>query len=243
MKTIEGSFEDYTPTDLSIIGLPPGFQGKPPTKDSFPDRFNQNAKKTWENLFEPGFVLIEPNTNVANAWRLYIKHYISQCGLAGIDPFEIVNDTATNRSIISFLTAARRRITLLVDRIGVFPLLRVRSIKRECLNTPKGLIINVKATTFGVDDSVELVEYLLDNGFRKRPEFRYSLYISPNIQFEIQVLNASRITVSYSIELLTRVFTIKPLAKAEFDAYVNKNLWLPIVRTHRFSTYPRITLF
>jgi len=237
MKTIVG-----TSSDLSVIGLPIGFQNESPSADSFPNRFNKKAVGVWQSIFEAGFMDLS-GLSTDNQWRLSIKNYVSQCNLLGINPFEIKNDTTTNNSIVNFLTTARRRITRLIDRTEIFPnFLRIRSIKRESTNTENGLSITTKAHTYGVQDQPTFIKHLLDHGFRKRSEFKYDLYISPNIKFEIQILNSSRVFIKYTVEILTKVYTGEPLSKNDFNEFVNKKLWLPVVRANRFATYPRITL-
>lgn len=228
-------------TDLSIIGVPEAAQGRWPTVTGFPRKFNPDALCVWKELVESDEFKQQMKAWGTKdlAWHKAIQEFLSLCEEKGVFPFPNNTDTTRNEFIQDFVRRARLKLVHFADESGIFQHMRVKKAFREYVRKDTGLIINCWAEVFAIKDP-GFEKWLTTSPmprFIRHPDLRYMKMVQPNVNMWVRVLNQSRITVGYSIEISGTVNLPgkKTPKRKEVDAFIDRTIWLPVVRAHRFK--------
>jgi hypothetical protein len=228
-------------TDLSIIGVPEASQKRWPTVTGYPRKFSSEALCVWKDMVESDEFkqAIKVWGTKDLAWHNAIQMFLSLCEDRGVFPFPNNTDTTRAEFVQDFVRRARLKLVAFADESGVFQHLRVKRAFREYVRKDTGLVINCWAEVYPVrDPSVEawLTKSPMPR-FIKHPDSRYMKMVQSNVNMWVRWLNTSRIIIGYSIEIHGTINLPgkKTPKRKEVDAWIDRTIWLPIVRAHRFN--------
>lgn len=228
-------------TDLSIIGVPLSQQRDWPTIAGFPRKFNRLALPMWADVLEDA-EFVRQATALGNkdaTWNLAIQEFLQRCEDVGVMPFPGNTDISQNQYVQSYVKRSRLELVNFVERVGMFKRLHVRSVYRQYTRDEEGITFHCWAELFPVLNFPDFRQWLVTSPwprFIKTVDNKYVKVIRPNVNMWVRYLNDSRITVGYSIKVIGTVNIPgnKTPTRKEVDEYLDRTVWLPIIRAHRF---------
>jgi hypothetical protein len=227
--------------DLSIIGVPESAQNRWPTVTGFPRKFNPDALGVWKEMVESDEFKAKMRSWGSKdlAWHNAIQEFLGLCEDYGVFPFPGNTDTTRNEFVQDFVRRARIKLVSFADESGIFKYMRVKKAFREYVRKDTGLIINCWADVYAIKDP-GFEKWLTTSPmprFIRHPDQRYMKMVQPNVNMWVRVLNQSRITVGYSIEIQGTINLPgkNTPRRKEVDAFIDRTIWLPVVRAHRFD--------
>lgn len=228
-------------TDLSIIGVPEAAQGRWPTLTGYPRKFNPEAQVVWKKMLESD-VFKEGLKHWGSkdlAWHNAIQMFLRACEDAGIFPFPNNTDTTRNEFIQDFVRRGRLALVNFCDKSGIFQHVKVRKAFREYVRKDTGLVIKCWAELLPVKDP-SFEKWLLTSPtprFLHGTDNRYVKTVQPNVNMWVRYLSEARVTIGFSIEIpgTINIPGKKTPKRKEVDAFLDRTMWLPIVRAHRFA--------
>lgn len=232
--------QDKGLTDLSIIGVPTTSQDRWPTVTGFPRKFSSEALPVWKELVESQE--FKSNLSVWGtkdlAWHKAIQLFLGACEDKGVFPFPGNTDTTRNEFVQDFVRRGRLALVKFANTSGLFKACKPRKVWREYVRKDTGLVINCWAEMFPVKET-NFEKWLTTSPSPRfvRVPGRYQKMVQPNVNMWVRYLNASRVTVGFSIEV-TGTINIpgkKTPKRKEVDAFIDRTIWLPIVRAHKFD--------
>lgn len=238
---LETANHDKRLTDLSIIGVPESQHGRMPGVAGFPRKFSLESQKVWTVMVNDAAFKQRCKSYVSLdlAWHNAIQEFLTRCEDAGVFPFVNNTDVTKNEFIQDFVRRGRIALVKYLDEVGMFNRVKVKKAYREYLRKDSGLVITSWAELYPVKDPdflTWLVKAPLPR-FHRLGDNKYSRVVQPNVHVWVRYINASRVTLGFSIEVagtITVPNKPKPTRK-EVDAYIDNTLFLPTVRAHRFA--------
>jgi hypothetical protein len=227
--------------DLSLIGVPEGQQNRAPGIFSYPQKFNGDAAFIWKKMFNDELFKAELKSidKPEDQWYRAIMEFLKICGEIGAVPFSNVTQQELNDAVTSSLTSARIALVNFCDGVGLFQ--RVRPF--ECCVDYKikekgfGLVAWAKSRPV-FDPGFEKWLNLAPNPrFIRSTDLKWVRHIQSNVNVWVRYVNPQRITIGYEIQVASPISVPgKRLAtRKEIDAFVDRVIWKPIVRAHRFK--------
>lgn len=249
LKTLETALNYGTPDpkgslmDLSIIGVPEACQGRQPTITAFPKKFSASSAKIWATMIQDKEYQARCRvwSTLDLVWHNTIQEFLSRCNTEGIFPFSNNSPTAKNDYIQEFVRRARIALVKYVDESGLMANVRVHKAFREYIRKDNGLTITSWANLYPLKDEVgDFEKFLVQQPLprmMKQVDNRYQRIVIPHVRVWARYINKSRVKIGFDIDVAGTIgVPNKPLAKRkEVDKYIDNNILLPIIRSHRFK--------
>jgi len=226
---------------LSLIGVPDSMQARGPFAASYPQRFNSDARNIWDKMFQDAdFVsAVKSRDTVEDQWYWAITEFLKRCGDEGVLPFLNVTQQEKNDAAINSLSQARQSLVHFVDGINLFEKVKIQKAYFNYILKDNGFKIRAWATLRPNFDPL-FVKWLRTAPlprFLPVGDDTYGRMITPNVHMWVRYLNGSRISLGYDIDIGSQVSVPgKRLAtRKEVDSFIDRVIWKPIVRGHRFK--------
>jgi hypothetical protein len=232
-------------TDLAIIGVPAQYRTQRPVYEAYPTKFLPGAFSVWELMLDSKeYGVKSSGQTIDGAWHNAIQLFLAMCADLNVSPFadnteipatEYVNYVARKYRIMlkRYVDSTR----LLVDK------LKVRVAYREYVRTSTGLIISSWAEMFPYTTQTR-AEFESDLTDIKGPRFlryvnnHFVHVVVPDLQIWVKPINMYRIQMGFTIEVRDGTINIignKTPTRKEVDAYIDRQIWLPLLRQQRFD--------
>jgi hypothetical protein len=228
-------------TDLSIIGVPTNSQKQLPTLSGYPRKFSPDALPVWTKMLQDPIYRAETRNqdNMDLAWHETIVEFLKRCEAEGVMPFANNTETTKNEYVFEFVNRARIALVKYYNEVGFFQRVKVRKAFREYVRKDSGLIIRSWANLYTVKD-MEFEKWLTRvplPRFHKGVDNRFTRMIEPHIMGWVRYLNPANVTCGFEIEVAGTVNIPgkKVPKRKELNAWLDRTIWLPIVRAHRFD--------
>ena len=228
-------------TDLSIIGVPSAQQKNLPTVTGYPRKFSGEALPVWTKMLQDPVYKneIRSEGDPDKVWHNTIIEFLKRCEAEGLVPFTGNTETTKNEYVFEFVNRSRIDLVAYFDEVGFFERVKIRKAYREYLRNDSMLTIQSWAELTPVKDmSFEkwLVQVPLPR-FHKSVDNRYVRMIQPHIMAWVRYLNPARVTVGFDIQVAGTINIPgkKTPKRKEVDAFIDKTIWLPIVRAHKID--------
>ncbi len=226
--------------NLSLIGVPDGAQGRSPSESSYPGKFEPHARFVWEKMFkDENFTSRIKQLSVDDKWYQSIVEFLQRCEAIGALPFFPVTEQQRNDSVMESLTHARVALVKFFDGIGMFERVKIYKACREY--KPKEWGFGIVSYAYCRPISDPTFEKWLTTAptprFLRSLDLKFKKLILPNCEAWVRVPNLSRITVGFEIQVASPVSVQgnRLATKKEINNFVDRTIWLPIVRAHRFE--------
>lgn len=219
-------------TELSILGVD---SAKPPSASNFPRKFNREAFAIWKQVLE----------EVATRdWYTVIPAYLKACDRAGVFAFKESTVTDNNEIVAAFLAKARQQIVRYFNEAQIFNNAKLTRV------TNREYRVNRDNLTIRVEGEIKLTDptataWLLSNpvpGMRKSADVVQKNHFSKSIQAHLEVwvrlAPGGKAYAGFSIFCHTVPIMngMKRMpTKNQMNGFIEKNLWLPLVRQHRIN--------
>ena len=226
--------------DLDMIGVPPEFHNKWPVVQGYPTKFNPFGLPLWILvLSDTKFVRSLHSGSVDLAWHNTVLEFIERCADSGIFPFSNVTDTTRNEYIQDYLRRGRIILVRFMNESGMFTRLRVKRAYREYVRTDSGLNLVSWADCYPITDR-NFSQWLQTSPmprYLRGTDSRFVKILQPHIQSWVRCINPARPTIGFSIEVFGTVNIPgnKTPKREEVDAFLDTQMWLPIIKAHRFD--------
>lgn len=231
--------------DLTLIGVPEGLQSRAPSVISFPQQFNKDTRIIWKEVMESEkFKNLIARLPTDEQWYQAILHYLNLCEEKGFMPFSSnTTQQDKNDAAITYLTSARIAMVKFANSIGLFDKekdrIRLYKAVRDYVRRENGFSVVSWAYSRPILDPT-FEKWLMQAPsprFIRSTDLKLVKMIQPNCHMWVKYINSTRITVGYEIQIGTAVSVPgKRLpTKKEVESFIDRNIWLPIVRSHRFK--------
>lgn len=226
--------------NLSLIGVPESMQQRPPMIGSYPDKFNQDARWVWKKMFSDDAFKEElrSDDDADLQWHSAIVEFLRRCEQDGVMPFHPNTQQELTDAVVNSLNNARIYLKNFIDGIGLFERVKVLTACREYHIKEHGTAVISWATLRNVRDPFfeKWLTQKPNPGLVMSTAQQYQRLIQSNILVSVKYINQTRVTVKYEIQIGTPISVPgKRLAtKKEAEDFMDRVVWLPIVRAHRF---------
>jgi hypothetical protein len=228
--------------DLTLIGVPTGLQDRAPSVISFPQKFNKDTRVVWKEVMDDDkFKAGLSRLSVDQMWYECILEYLNRCEAQGFMPFSDTTQQEKNDAAISYLTSARIHLVKFVNSIGLFDKDKIRLYKAIRDYVPREYGFSIVQWAYSrpiLDPTFE--SWLLQAPsprFHRSTDMKVVKIIQPNVHLWVRYINSTRITVGYEINIGTAISVPgrRLPSRKDVEAFVDRVIWLPIVRSHRFK--------
>lgn len=239
----------------TLLGVPDNWSQDDPRAQRMPPRLNPAAQKAWEAvLVHPHYKEQSKGMSSASKWSLAVQMFMHAAEQEGFDPFGNVLDQTDNNRIISLLTRARMKVCKYIDRTQLLLLLTVRDSWREVKLTDKGFILRswAKATYEG-GNMMDLENILRSAPFGFVPVASekgrtLSVMVDPSVRMYVTLKNGGWVHIHYRMDINQQVYHPRAekgqsITLPELRTWIERVLWMPVTRSHRFLLSNRKTLF
>lgn len=234
---------------LTMLGINDKYLGAPPRRTAFPDRFNPDSRKHWDNLFanKEFNATLKSSGDTLSQWQTVIRKFMSLCTEKGCDPF--ASKTAMGESpAYRYLSSGRQKVCKLLDSIRLFEVVKFSDVVRQYTRRDSTFKLTTTAAITGYGDLSNLTNYLTSRsvGFQKSGDMLV-YKIDPSTCVYVDLSKPSRPRMGYDISIGVPIS--HPRAEREkitndkMNAYIDRNIWLPIVRAIKFATLKKKALF
>ncbi len=227
--------------ELTLIGVPEGLQSRPPMLGSYPRQFNADARFVWKKMLEDEAFKSQMKSadTPEDKWYMALKEFLARCEQLGVLPFNNITEEQKNDAVITSLQSARVELVTFANRIGLLEKLRITKACRDYKVKEKGFGIVSWAYCKYVDDPT-FEQWLTKSPsprFTRALDLKYSKMLQPNLLLWVRYPSPTRVTVGFEIQVASTVsIPGKRLAtRKEIDSFVDRVIWKPIVRAHRFN--------
>lgn len=224
---------------LQLLGVPENFQSRAPSAKLCPKKFT--SLKTWQGMFELEDFTTHINSlvDVEDKWKFAIQVYLKLCSDNDEDPFNDEVDRTDNTRIASYLARARRKIVTFMDATELFTQVTIRFPKRFYGLNDKGFVVRGQATLRNFKSAAHLVG-LINNPkakFIRSGSGTFQHVINSTTRIYIKVTNSVNALIWYEIRCpIPPYIPSKKLTKFKIELWIDRNLYLPVVRTNKFRT-------
>ena len=227
--------------DLTMLGVPEGLQERAPSIPSYPRRFNADARFIWKQMIQDKDFQTRMRAldTFPLMWHCAIVEFLTRCNEFAATPFSDTTLQNQNDNAITALQSARISLCKFVDGIGLFEKIKIQKAWRDYKIREKGFAIYAWATVRRVADP-SFEKWLTQAPtprLTRSIDLKYRKMIQPNVEVWVRFPVNTRVMVGYEI-LIAHPISIpgKRLAtRKEIDAYIDKSIWLPLVRSFRFK--------
>lgn len=223
---------------LPGLGLSDAQLSAVPDTKSFPRALNQACRSVWDSLI-PELEATEPEA----AWAEAISTFVGLCASRGQYAFS--NTKQSNNDRINMqLQAARRAVLKFINQSKVFKVATLKAVKRQALMVGPGFLIR----TIG---EVQSVDPFLLRWIQKRPwpafnvksNGKWAKQLAPGVTivlYNTGAYGSQRWVIAYEIVVPIMPALPHPMAsKSEFEDFVLKILWKPVLTSGRPYQYHR----
>jgi hypothetical protein len=237
-------------TDLSIIGVPDSCQNRNPTVTAFPKKFNKDSQKVWIALIQDKEYQAKVRVwgDLDLIWHNTLQDFLSLCEDAGVFPFSNNLDTSSNQYVIDFVRRARIALVQYANEAGIFERVKIRKAYREYVRKENGLTLTSWADIYPLkDDNLDFEKWIQTSPFPrmlKHVDNKYVKMVQPHVRMWVRYINKSRVRIGFDIDVIGQISVPKKnLAnRKQVDAYIDRFVYLPVIRSHRFK-HVRTRLF
>lgn len=234
---------------LTMLGVNPKYLDKAPRSHMFPDRFSPETRKHWDGIFNNkdfnSSLKAMPDT--AAQWQSLIRKFISVCSENGCDPFSS-KPSMQESPAYRYLSSGRQKVCRYLDNIRLFEVVKFSDVVRQYTRRDGAFKLNVTAAITGYGELNNLVAYLTSRpvGFQKAGGLLV-YKVDPTTMIYVDISRPSKARMGYEISIGVPVSHPKQdkekITNDKMNAYIEKNIWLPIVRAIKFSTMKKKALF
>jgi hypothetical protein len=227
--------------NLSLIGVPEGMQGRAPCAPAYPQRFNGDARFVWEKMFtDQGFIdHIRGLDGVEDQWYYAITEYLKRCAEIGALPFHPITEQEKNDAVIQSLSSARIALVKFVNGVGLFNRVKMYKACRDYKIKERGFGIVSWAYLRRIEDPTfeKWLTQAPSPRFLYSTDLKYTKIIQPNCHVWVRYPNSTRATIGFEIQVATPVSVPgnRLATRADLDNFVDRVIWKPIIRAHRFD--------
>lgn len=233
---------------LSMLGLDTKYLGKSPNRFAFPNKFHPDSRKQWDSLFADKEFKSTLKTcrDPVEQWHITIRRFISKCRDSGCDPFATSTSAVNDTTLYRYLSSARARICKVIDNLRILEVIKLSGVERRYTRRENDFDLRVSAKATGYGTLENLVGYLAKSGFRNSKGV-YSLTVDASSRIFVDTSKPANIIFGYEVKVGAGFKHPKEgktkLKPKNYDDYITKNVWLPIVRNTQFNTLKKKTLF
>lgn len=231
-------------TDLSILGVPDQCQGRAPTVTAFPNKFNDKAKPVWVAMIESEDYQDKVRVwgSLDLIWHNAIQEFLGLCEDKGIYPFDNGMEASKNEYVKDAIRAGRILLVQYANECKLFEHVRIRKAFREYKRTKTGMVLISWADLYPLEEDVGagfekwLMQRPLPRMY-KMTSNRYVHYVRPHIRMWVRFINRYRVRIGFEIDIAGQVSVPrnKTATRKEVDAYIDRTIYLPTIRAHRFK--------
>jgi hypothetical protein len=235
--------------DLFLLGVPSDYHERTPRAAMFPERFNDNALFIWEGIFRDSETVnyMKSRASTSEQWDVVVKEFLKRCRASEINPFDDDSSSASNGRLMTYLSAARRKIVHHLEKMMIFDHFSVKNVSREFITGDSSLTIKVKARLIRIPDVTDFIKFITSSeiGFRATTGGRYMKIVDAGSRIYIKAPSPANAFIEYEVRGPTKAeypLTEKSISKKKYREFVLHKIWLPVVRANKFKT-KRPTLF
>ena len=237
--------------DLYLLGVPAQYHDKFPSIGAFPQKFNADARDIWLRLLkDEDFVEMAKTFELpAERWNYTIQIFLKWCSDEGISPFESIVDRTDNNRIIDFLLSARLKVIKYLDRIKLLEVVTMYKPYRVYMRKDHGFVVQSYIELRGFGDLSKFEQYLQHRqvGFVRTAGGKWQHVINSNLRMFVKIINSNRAQLWYEISVGSSVYypgaEKKTVTIKQYNSFIDRTIWLPIVRAHRFRSIKKPSLF
>lgn len=219
---------------LSLIGVPERYQKEGPSLRSFPSRFNPKAHHIWKECLNKYDYSILP---IDKQWESIVEHYLDECEMNAIAPFQDTPDVSDNKRIIEALSKARLKLVDFFKESNLFSILTLYYKGTTYENSANEFKLTSYGKISGFGSKSNLVKYLTNTFEFKTMPRGLVLPLSTTTKIHITDITDTSALISYSVRVETSVFHpdmhSRMVNDEEMDKFIDTYIWQPIVRTRK----------
>jgi hypothetical protein len=239
----------------TLLGVSSRWIDSDPTASRMPPRLNPDCQDIWATILT-GDLYIERRRALRSheRWSLAVQLFLRECDVQSINPFGNVLDNTSNNRIISRLTRSRLTVCKYLDNTALLNTFTVRDAWREVKLTDKGFILRswAKATYEGMS-AIQLEAMLRSPAYGFQPMATskgktLAKMLDASVWVFVTIKNSMQVTLHYRMVIDQVVYHPgvergKSITLPELRAWIERVIWLPIVRTHHYTKFLRKTSF
>jgi len=226
--------------NLQSLGVAARHHGKRPTKSAYPPRFNPDARKIWDKMMASKEFLgmMGALGTPESQWRMALSEFMKRARNANVVAVQDTSGASANKRIENYLGNGRRKLVAALDKTGLLSTARLMKPHRLVAQRNSGFLITssaeLKVPTLSAYG--DLVKQLSGHGFTMPRGGSLQRQVCPGVRVQLN----RRPTLSYTVEVhqdpVIRVRGNGVVSKKQFLSFVERRLWLPVVRANRFKT-------
>ena len=237
--------------DMGLFGVSEEALLKTPTSTRFPSGFSKEGFHIWQVLFtdREDRRAINAQADFATRWKCAIKLYMIRCKEQGINPFPVNRNRVDNLSLIDFLSKARHKLITYVDTtdlLGIFKIIRGTTKRMYFRDTNRFTVRSIADAKSPLKNVADLHKLLASFSFVPQPDNSWQRRIASNIRITVSPLTTTKVRIGYEIDgcqALHYPNAEKLPSNAQVISYIEKMIWLPIIRGSRFNALGTHTLW
>lgn len=247
-ESLKSKSREIAMQGLSMLGFDSKYTSTTPRATAFPSKFHPDSRPHWDSLFSDNEFksTLKSCRDPVEQWQVTIRRFMSRCSENNCDPFAEYIPRQTETPLYRYLSSARSRICKYMDTIRLFEVVKFSDVVRKYVRSENNFEVQVSAKITGFGPIENLTTYLLKSGFRRNGDLLIAM-IDGATCIKVDVSRPSNVRLCYEIRVASALKHPKEgivkLKNKQYDDYVSKNIWLPIVRAIRFSTMKRKALF
>ena len=236
--------EEVAVFSLSLMNIPKNLLDASPSPRTFPSRLSKNSYSVWESLFkDPAFIKQLQTLTTEKQWILALRTYVAKCRKNNTLPFAAtsIDSQPTQSEIFKYLMAARKHIVDFLDNIQLFEHVKFYKIQRKFIRTDDSLTVEISCLLRSADkDKLTVMLTSIPNGFRKVGTGLVYMSKDKNAEILLDFTRPETPSLIYKLNVHTASSKSKAymdsLDAKQFETYVKKDLWFPIIREVKFSS-------
>lgn len=220
---------------LPTLGVPSDQRMNSPTKNTYPNAFNYQAKSLWEKSL-PEKSLGSPSED----WDYAITTFLALCCKEGVFAFSNSFSQSQNDAIMVHLTSKRRDLVKFFNRTEMLTKTRIRRVTSRAIMASEGLFIVVTAPVSLRDPSFGkwILQAPLPRFDVVREGNRWRKNISSDCDLYVYNEGANmsqRWFIEYQIRsrILPSIPGNRTPSKRDLEFFALNTIWNPILKSHR----------
>lgn len=220
---------------LTLLGVD---LSAPPKPERMPRAFNLSASREWKEALNSDIVrnAMKKRIERPKAWELAIRQFLAVCAKNGVYPFTGKPDF--EQMATRFLRNARHTLADYIKSSGLLSRMKIKSVSRDVSLRYQNFTINVVAKLRPIEDPT-MSAWLTQRpqpGFASTRDGYLAKSVHAHVDVRFQVIRGEP-TLSYHIHCVSplRLADPKYSSRAKMTEYVDKKLWLPLIREIRLE--------
>ena len=227
---------------LSLLDISDRIKKIAPSQLILPPTIDKKAVVVWKKLFkDPAFLKTLVGLPTTDQWLIALKTFVTKCHQYNVLPFVVpaTTNSASNSEIYKYLAQARKKLVDFLDTIKLFEHFTFYKIKRQFVRSDTDLVVSISCTMRKLDVQ-KLAAFLCSKaiGFVRHGNMVYKYNVDHTSEI---IVDLNKLTLRYSLRVnmpSDKVTMTKPMTEKQFENFIKKDIWFPIVREIKFSTLP-----